>query len=126
MKLIKPQDISLSILTRVVSANHNHALIDAGSKVLSSDSGAHGSGGEGYGIAYMMENYMKGDGFPITGLSEEHGWVRNINKQLKPGDILRVIPNHSCPVANLANELDIIYDDGTATKWKVAARGAVH
>jgi D-serine deaminase-like pyridoxal phosphate-dependent protein len=69
-------------------------------------------------------------GFQVEKLSEEHGFVKkrdgfDINTKyfLNIGSKLRIVPNHSCPVANLFNEYHIIQNDVFIDKWNVDARG---
>ncbi|MGH6719609.1 MAG: alanine racemase, partial [Alphaproteobacteria bacterium] len=53
--LVRLDDVALHILATVVSVNDDHAIVDAGSKVLSSDLGAHGSGRGGFGLAFAED-----------------------------------------------------------------------
>ena len=123
-------EVAFSVVTSVVSVNENHAIIDAGSKVLSSDLGPHGTKGiRGYGLAFPIENEI-GDvtvesSFMVEKLSEEHGFVRREGAHLRIGDRLRVVPNHSCPVTNLADWLYILNQDRISFRWRVAAAGKV-
>jgi D-serine deaminase-like pyridoxal phosphate-dependent protein len=125
--LVNPERIALSVLATIVSANEQYFIIDAGSKVLSSDLGAHGTGGTaGYGTAYTLENYEgHANGLAIAKLSEEHGFVKRDGSNLSVGTRLRIIPNHACPVANLAEGLVVVKEDGLAV-WPVDARSKVH
>lgn len=126
--LIQSQQIALSVLATVVSVNPEYFIIDAGSKVLSSDQGAHGIAGmEGYGLAYPLEHF---DDFShemvVLKLSEEHGFVSRQNFDLPIGSVIRINPNHSCAVANLADSYVIANGDQVIDKWQIAARGQVH
>ena len=91
------------MLATVVSIPaHNRAVVDAGSKTLSSDLLGPASGKGGYG-------YVKG--YPdvrVDHLTEEHGMLSldNATSQLQIGQRLEIIPNHVCPVVNLA---DVMY-----------------
>jgi D-serine deaminase-like pyridoxal phosphate-dependent protein len=125
--LIGPQRIALSVMATVVSANSDYFIVDAGSKVLSSDAGAHGIGGStGYGTAYPPEDYArKANGLTMVKLSEEHGFLRRGSAELALGSRVRMTPNHACPVANLSAELVVLREGQPALKWKVAARGCV-
>ena len=101
-------DVAFSVLASVVSVNETYAIIDAGSKVLSSDLGPHGTGGvRGFGRAFPIDTDIEDatvdSSFPVEKLSEEHGFVRHEGTRLRIGDRVRVVPNHSCPVANLAD-----------------------
>jgi D-serine deaminase-like pyridoxal phosphate-dependent protein len=127
MGLIDADRISLSVLATVVSTNQDYVIIDAGTKVLSSDLGAHGTGGAvGYGVAYEMDDFeTKVNPIPIMKLSEEHGFLQRSSKDLSVGAKVRIIPNHSCPVANLADELTVVFSGAGVRAWKVDARGRV-
>ena len=125
--LIQPQEIALSILATVVSVNPECFIIDAGSKVLSSDQGAHGIAGmEGYGLVYPLDCFEDfGHEMIISKLSEEHGFVARRNFDLPIGSVVRIKPNHSCSVANLANFYVVSNGDKIIDKWKIDARGQV-
>lgn len=116
--------VALHISATVVSVNGVHAIIDAGSKVLSSDLGAHGSGAGGFGLAFRAGEAWSMAGMPVARLSEEHGFVAHGGRRPAVGERLAIVPNHSCPVANLADAL-VIVGDGPAETWRVAARGKV-
>jgi D-serine deaminase-like pyridoxal phosphate-dependent protein len=111
-------DCALTVLATVVSRpTENRAIIDAGSKSLTSDT----LGLPGFGL---IENYPDA---VITGLSEEHGTIDLSNCPTKPaiGDQLRIIPNHACVVSNLFDEVTLISGDQIIETVKVAARGRV-
>jgi len=150
--LCAPADVALTVLATVVSTNAHHAIVDAGSKVLSSDQGAHGSGGaRGYGVAWSLggeeawhfggadcttdvaldeeRKRLVASGWTIAKLSEEHGWIE-LGDALPAGartpaigERVRILPNHSCPVANLADEYVVLGRDGALERWPVDARG---
>jgi D-serine deaminase-like pyridoxal phosphate-dependent protein len=125
--LIDVDRISLSVLATVISVNQNYMIIDAGTKVLSSDLGAHGTGaGVGYGMAYAVEDYeTRRHPLSVVKLSEEHGFLQRNGVFLPIGSQVRVIPNHACPVANLTDTLVVLSDAGKFETWKVDARGCV-
>jgi D-serine deaminase-like pyridoxal phosphate-dependent protein len=64
-------------------------------------------------------------------LSEEHGWIKRDDGTCGPvqvGDKVLVVPNHACPVANLADEYVVVHrhaEQSNVERWKVAARGCV-
>ena len=62
--------------------------------------------------------------FEVIKLSEEHGQLKRIPGVVPPklGDLIRILPNHSCPIANLADEL-VVLGQSINTQWKVIARG---
>ena len=118
------EQCALTVLTRVVStARQGGAICDAGSKVLSLDKGAHGlETTSGHGV---VVNY---DGLNIETLSEEHGWIRFVPEVSHPDlaeCLLRVVPNHACPVVNNFREVWVVEGDRVVDRWNVCARGAV-
>ncbi len=100
--------------------------IDAGSKTLSSDRGAHGTAGlAGYGLAFALDQTTGRDRpLLIAKLSEEHGFMALNGHRPKPGDRLQVFPNHACPVVNLTRQLYSLNGDAIET-WAVDASGCV-
>ena len=125
--LVGLERIALTVLATVVSRNESYLIIDAGSKVLSSDRGAHGTDAvAGCGLAFPIgpEDDLA-DGLNVVKLSEEHGFVEHGGHDLRIGTKLRLVPNHACPVVNLADELVIVSGDREVARWRVAARGKV-
>ena len=111
-------DCALTVLTTVVSRpTPDRAIVDAGSKALTSDL----LGLSGYGLAVGYPHAV------VAGLSEEHGTIDLSASPAKPaiGERLRIIPNHACPVSNLFDRVHLVSGDRVvATEW-VAARGKV-
>ena len=128
LKAIELNQIALSVLATVVSKNTDYFIIDSGSKTLSSDQGAHGmSGMEGFGLAYPLDHFEDIDyEMIVTRLSEEHGVVIRKDFDLAIGSKVRLIPNHSCVVANLLDTYTVLKDGQIAAQWDIAARGHVH
>ncbi|RYE56042.1 MAG: alanine racemase [Hyphomicrobiales bacterium] len=107
------QNLALAVVSSVISVNDRYAIIDAGSKTLSSDMGPHGTGaGAGFGEAWLSDG--RGP-FQLEKLSEEHGFVGRASGGLEVGSKLLVLPNHACPVVNLASSLFELFNDGIAT-----------
>ncbi|MBB4009924.1 D-TA family PLP-dependent enzyme [Allorhizobium taibaishanense] len=112
-------DCAMHILATVVSRpTPDRAIIDAGSKALTSDL----LGFADYGLIVDYPDAV------ITGLSEEHGTV-DLSKVEGPrpniGDKVRIIPNHTCVVSNLF-DIMTFHRDGVVTRVEsVAARGLV-
>ena len=124
LEVAGPEDLALSVAATVVSVNDRFAIIDAGSKVLSSDIGPHGSKRlSGYGLAKLVDDPARQ--MPVVNLSEEHGFLAHDGRPPRIGARVRIWPNHSCPVANLADRLVILAADGTVEDWPVDARGCV-
>lgn len=112
------EDCALTVLATVVSRpTENRAIIDAGSKSLTSDT----LGLVGFGL---IEAYP---GAVITGLSEEHGTIDLTACTTKPviGEKIRIIPNHACVVSNLFETVTLISGNEVLETVLVAARGRV-
>jgi D-serine deaminase-like pyridoxal phosphate-dependent protein len=123
-------DVALSVLTSVVSVNDEYTIFDAGSKALSSDLGPHGTvGAKGFGTAFLAQTDICEERSPesllVEKLSEEHGFLKSGNRKMAVGDRLRIVPNHCCPVANLARELVWVEEGKEIQHWRVAAAGKV-
>ena len=126
--LISLEQVALTVLTTVVSRNDTYLITDAGSKVLTSDLGAHGTAGTGgYGLAFEMNEEATAAAMPlnVVKLSEEHGFIAHGDRSIPIGTKLRIVPNHSCPVVNLADELLVVSGHEVVDCWPVAARGKV-
>ena len=62
----------------------------------------------------------------IERLSEEHATVTVRGRTpLEPGDRVRVLPNHSCVVTNLVDEIRLVEGDRVTETLPVAARGRI-
>jgi len=112
------EDCALSVLATVVSRpTSNRAIIDAGSKSLTSDT----LGLEGFGLVIEYPEAI------ISSLSEEHGSIDLTNCAAKPavGERLRIIPNHACVVSNLFDRVALVNADGGVATQAVDARGRV-
>ncbi len=127
-------DVALTVAATVVGDNHGHVICDAGSKTLSSDGGAHGSVQPGFGLAWPEERFPEPDveTMMVDRLSEEHGWLlppmdRDGHRGPRPavGQGLRIVPNHACAAANLADAYTVPQPDGSLAEWPVHARGKV-
>ena len=71
-----------------------------------------------------------GDAPILSRLSEEHGVVEEDRDWgWAPGDLLEIVPNHACPVVNLAEFLYITEGEGADRRvvaaWPVEARAKV-
>jgi D-serine deaminase-like pyridoxal phosphate-dependent protein len=112
------EDCALTILATVVSTpTPNRAIIDAGSKVLSSDL----LGLDGYG-------YIKGHpDLRIRNIAEEHGTIIHENgaTELTVGDRLEIIPNHCCVVSNLVGVVTFVSGGKVTSTVPVEARGKI-
>jgi D-serine deaminase-like pyridoxal phosphate-dependent protein len=111
-------DCALSVLATVVSRpTPQRAMIDAGSKALTSDL----LGLKGYGIVRSLGDAL------VYDMSEEHGFLDISAAPAKPsvGDTVRITPNHVCPVSNLFDRVVFVDGDTVLGAVKVDARGLV-
>ena len=110
-----PEDCALTVLATVVSRpTATRAILDSGSKALSSDTMGLSDHGELVGI----------EGARVVGLSEEHGKVSlPAASGLAVGDRVRVVPDHACVVVNLFDHFYLISGDRVVDILPVAARG---
>lgn len=150
LRAMHVDDVSLTVLATVVSRPaRDRWVVDAGSKTLSSDQGAHGVKGlDGYGTVRLPVDHREPDSSralpfarglePVSAetnadeprlarLSEEHGVIEgNHDLPARPGDLVEITPNHACPVANLAEWLYVTRGAGMERRaiamWPVAAR----
>lgn len=110
-------DCALTVLATVVShPTPARAILDAGSKALTSDT----LGMTGFG------EIVGKPGALVTGLSEEHGIVTlSDGAKLAVGERVRVLPNHCCVVTNLFDQVYFVSGDDVVDVMPVAARGKV-
>jgi D-serine deaminase-like pyridoxal phosphate-dependent protein len=106
------------VLATVVSRHGDRAILDSGSKALTSDSrggGVCATRGKGLLVDY---NLM------IERLSEEHGVLEGLGvEQLTVGEKVWVLPNHICPAVNLFEQMHLVRDGVVERVLPVAARG---
>jgi D-serine deaminase-like pyridoxal phosphate-dependent protein len=116
LSIVPEEDCALRIYTTVVGRPDGEtAIIDAGSKTLTSDTVA---GRPGYG--YIVEC----PGAVIYKLNEEHGFVRNDGGlDWKIGDVRSIIPNHACTIPNLCDEIYGVRKGHLETPIRIDARG---
>lgn len=121
-------ECALTVLARVVSRPAADRLIlDSGSKTLTNDQ-ARGVGDmSGYGaVMTSLDATAPDPSLLIERLSEEHATVRVRERSaLAPGDLVRIVPNHSCVVSNLVDEVWLVNGEDVLDQLKVAARGRI-
>ena len=111
-------DCAMEVRSTVVSRpTPDRAVLDAGSKVLTSDQ-------------YFVKDHGRIVEFPearIVALSEEHAIVDLSGCGNRPtvGQVISVVPNHCCVVSNMVDEVYGIRDGAVEAIWPVAARGKV-
>ena len=121
-------DCALTVIAMVVSRPApDRVILDCGSKTLSND-GARGFGqmpGFGALVPDMIDN-TPDPSCTLERLSEEHATVRVSSRSaLRIGDRVRVIPNHSCVVSNLVNEVAVVEGMDVVDVLPVTARGRI-
>ena len=107
----------LRLVNRLVEPSAGRVLIDAGSKILSSDLG--GLSDHGQLVDHPQARLYK--------LAEEHGFVDVSACERAPqvGEVVRVRPNHACVVSNLVDRLWCTRDGEPCGTLEVDARGRV-
>ena len=112
------EDCAMTVLATVVSApERGRAVVDAGSKTLSSDPLRPRVGGHGF---------LLGRASRITRLSEEHGVIEVADgEEFRVGARVRILPNHACVVSNLHDRVFALRGDRVEGELVVAARGRV-
>lgn len=112
-------DCALTVLTTVVSTpTADRAIIDAGSKILTSDL----IGLSGYGAVVDHPRLV------VSGLSEEHGHLdcSAAPGRLNVGDRIRIVPNHACVVSNMVDAVHLVQGSSVVAVEPVAARGKIN
>jgi D-serine deaminase-like pyridoxal phosphate-dependent protein len=113
-----PEDCALTVLATVVSVPaSDRAVVDAGSKTLSSDPLRP----RGVGFGWVVGRHSR-----VARLSEEHGVIEIApGESYRVGERVRILPNHACVVSNLHDRLLGIRGGRVETELVVAARGRV-
>jgi D-serine deaminase-like pyridoxal phosphate-dependent protein len=116
------EQCALTALARVISRPaRDVAILDAGSKVLTTEFLCLDDKRKSYGIVRGLPKSY------IDRLWEEHSRVRLSEEgyNLKVGDLVEIIPAHACPTVNLATDLVCVRGGYVVDKWEIAARGRV-
>jgi D-serine deaminase-like pyridoxal phosphate-dependent protein len=112
------EDCALTVAATVVSVPAaGRAVVDAGSKTLSSDQLRPRPGGHGLLLGHRSR---------LTSLSEEHGVITvEPGDSFRVGERVRILPNHACVVANLHDRLWAVRGETVEDELPVAARGRI-
>jgi D-serine deaminase-like pyridoxal phosphate-dependent protein len=112
------EDCALTVLATVISVPaSDRAVVDAGSKTLSSD--PLRPNGPGFG-------FVVGRRSRVARLSEEHGVIDVLpGESFRVGERVRILPNHACVVSNLHDHVVAIRAGVVEGELAVAARGRV-
>ena len=111
-------DCALTVLASVISTpSADRVVIDAGSKALSLDRGAHGrTTVTGYGR-------ILGKQAILDRLSEEHGVITHRGEPFTIGERVRIIPNHACATVNLYDRAYLVSNVDVIEELRIEARG---
>ena len=122
-------DCALTVLARVVSRPaRDRVILDSGSKTLTNDLARGFINTPGYGQVLRDIGTADPDtSLLVERLSEEHAAVRVLQGEtrLKTGDLARIVPNHSCVVSNLVDQVWLVEGDTVLEPLPVAARGRI-
>ena len=115
---VTEDDCALRVLATVVCrTGPNTAILDVGTKTLSSDV-FHGTELGNGRIAGHKE-------IKITALNEEHAFIKSPQDlPFEIGDKVQIIPNHSCVIPNLAGRMYKVREGKVCGALHVDARGA--
>jgi D-serine deaminase-like pyridoxal phosphate-dependent protein len=113
---IEAEGIAAVVAATVVSVAPGRFVIDAGAKALTKDLPAFVAG---YGFLPRWPTAV------IERVNDYHGTVSLPGGEAGPrlGDVVAVVPNHVCPVVDLAASFVAVLPDGRTEQWPVDARG---
>lgn len=113
---ITEQDCALRVVGTVVCRpSDTTAILDTGSKSLTTDTGAY-TKGYGHIIGYPEAEIYK--------LNEEHGFVRSVQPlPWEIGQKVAIIPNHACVICNLNDEVYGVRGEQLERMIAIDARG---
>jgi D-serine deaminase-like pyridoxal phosphate-dependent protein len=102
----------MTVLATVISSPApGRAILDAGSKALTSDPGPDA----GFGAI------VEAPGAVVTRLNEEHGYLTlAADDPLALGDRVHVVPNHACVVSNLFERFVVVSGGDVVAEWSIA------
>lgn len=111
-------DCALTVLASVVSSPSHlpHSVIDAGALALSKDLGPPRDP-NGYGE--LVTDYDAGivdSDARVVSVSQEHGII---NTKLPVGQMVRILPNHSCLAAACFSQYEVVSGNEVLGSWKV-------
>jgi D-serine deaminase-like pyridoxal phosphate-dependent protein len=111
------EDCALTVLATIVSRpTPTRAVIDAGTKTLSSD---RASTIDGWGAIGGHPSWK------LVGLSEEHGVLELPSGEGPIGTQIEIVPNHACGTLNMHDWIGAVSDQRVVEWWRVEGRGLV-
>jgi 3-hydroxy-D-aspartate aldolase len=105
---LEPWENALFVLASVLSTGPGRAVLDAGLKSMSGESGPP---------------RPLGHPFAVTSLSDEHTQLADPDGRLSVGGRLRLIPGHCDPTVNLHDHYVCLRGGRVEALWPVSARG---
>lgn len=120
--IVPLKDCALRVVSTIVSRpTPDRAILDAGSKTLSSDCLPSPGDQPGYGLVIEHPNAL------LRELSEEHGILDLSRCEPKPdiGDVVTIVPNHACGAVNLHDSVALHHGGNDVDIAAIPARGRV-
>jgi len=118
------EDTALTVLAAVIHKDktRNRLVVDAGAVALSKDRGPVGLDPAcGYGRVLDIDGNETG--MRVTGLSQEHGEIDAVESgafdNLKVGDRVRILANHSCLTAAQHSHYNVVEDGQIIDRWEI-------
>jgi D-serine deaminase-like pyridoxal phosphate-dependent protein len=111
------EDCALRLRATVVSRpTVDRAIVDAGSKALTSDT-KPGLDGWGHVVEFPQAH--------VYALNEEHGYVdvSVCGERPQVGDVVTIVPNHACGTTNMHDEVVAHRGGNVLAVWPIDARG---
>ncbi len=106
---------ALTVLATVISRpTADRAILDIGRKTLGTDQGVP-----------FLKRFGRSDDVTFEGFSEEHTKLRVAGpaRDLRPGDVVEVVPGHGCTTVNLYDRYVAHRRGVVEAVWPIAARG---
>ncbi len=109
---------ALTVMATVTSVRPDgRVILDAGTKSLASD------------CPFEDRTFGEIVGHPelrFVGASEEHGHLlADSTARIRPGDRLRILPNHACTCVNMHDTMTGVRGEDVESIWNVAGRGRI-
>lgn len=111
------EDVAVTVYSSVVSAQADHAVIDAGALSLSKDLGSELA--PRLTMGEIFADYPKRtlhDDVRVMSVSQEHG---RTSAPLPVGSRVRIVPNHSCLTAAQFDEYLVVRGGEVVDRWKI-------
>jgi len=118
------EDTALTVLAAIIHKDQirKRFVVDAGAIALSKDRGPIGLDPTcGYG--HVLDLDGNETGMRVTGMSQEHGEIGTDKteafEQLKVGDRVRILANHSCLTAAQHSHYNVLENAKTVDRWEI-------